>query len=1117
MAAMATAKRVAQELNVWNPEESKMMTRLAERARAKSGAKADASGIVTGGTAGEDAADIVDLTLVSYQVRYTSLSTASTRIKFMTDGILLREIQSDFLIANYSVIIVDEAHERGINTDILIGLLSKIVPLRNKLARKYLAARAERESAALAQGKAKSAADLSGLTPVYPLKLIIMSATLRLGDFTDNKTLFPRPPPVISVAARQYPVTVHFHKFTPLGDWVNHALKMLVKMHAKLPKGADNTGGILVFLTGKEEIDSMVTKVRTLFAEKRNREERNKIKLTQALEDARAGEDDGHKNSTSASSKPNKKSAGPKPVNADDPNDPVFDLHISDDEDDEAVGDESRFAEADAAEVAPGATGDDEGDAGVDVAAGEKKKLDPELLEQQLRELADSATAPVHVLPLYSLLPVHEQMKIFAPPPSPAHRLIVLSTNVAETSLTIPGIRYVLDCGREKARVYDRVTGTSQYVVQFISQASAAQRSGRSGRVGPGHAYRLYSSTVFGESMEKFAPPEILRNPLEGTILQMKSMSIPDLAQFPFPTPPEPTALKLAIKGLELLGAVESTGTHPVTELGRLLGAFPVAPRFGKMLVLACQAPKLHTQGADDRVSLLSYMIRIVATLSVEQMFQVPDFNKTAEEEEDEEEDEDAEESAKLAAQDPIAARAREKARLAAARKKDAKRAAQKLYNASQARWRHPTSDVLTMLRAMGGYEFALADNAPARTPANAPPAVQKATAAQRQLHAHRCLQFLHENFLRVKAMEEILALKKQLEKISKEMIEYNISVAEGGEAQKGYDPAAAKGEEAASDAVVKATTTAAASASSSSAAGSNGLPPTHPYNRLLASLSSRVPLRPPTSTQESLLLQLLTAGFIDHVARRMSPERKSALIEKFKQNMDLSDEEHAKGLDLSGAYESIRNPDEAVFIHPSSVLFAPENQPEYLIYGELVRTRKVYMRACTALTDLTWLEKYGGHLITYSAHYTSEPFPIYDASRDAVLAYRDVVFGPLRWQLPRSTTELEAGSAEKAKHFLRLLMQGAVLAPLKKFVPYLLFKATSITGSDVAGQLSKHLSALITPFVKNKIDSRAALEQAWKADANFFKKEYLAWIQPTQHEAINKMWPPISRESKRK
>ena len=162
--------------------------------------------------------------IVSYKIRYESNCTKDTKIKFMTDGVLLREVQDDFLLEKYSVLILDEAHERSEFTDILIGLLSRIAPLRKKRNLK-------------------------------PLKIVIMSATLRVEDFTKNKLLFKSPPPVVNIEARQFPVTAHFQKRTPAeNEYLKEAYKRVCKLHRILPGG-----GILVFVTGKNEI-ALLTK-----------------------------------------------------------------------------------------------------------------------------------------------------------------------------------------------------------------------------------------------------------------------------------------------------------------------------------------------------------------------------------------------------------------------------------------------------------------------------------------------------------------------------------------------------------------------------------------------------------------------------------------------------------------------------------------------------------------------------------------------------------------------------------------------------------------------------------------------------------------------------------------
>ncbi|OLL24262.1 putative ATP-dependent RNA helicase [Neolecta irregularis DAH-3] len=437
---------------------------------------------------------------VGYQIRFDSACQPETAIKFMTDGVLLRELATDFLLTRYSVVIVDEAHERSINTDILIGILSRVLKVRAEMSQE------------------------EGST-TRPLKLIIMSATLRVSDFVENKTLFGVSPPVIKIDARQFPVTTHFAKRTSL-KYVDDVYKKVCKIHNKLPPG-----GILVFLTGQGEIRQLCSKLKKSFCKTSSSEYTPKVRLsgrevTLEAEDVDFGND------------------------------------IQDEENSEAE----------------------------------------EFEESSSDEMLGCTSQPLHLLPLYSLLPTSEQLKVFQAPPTD-HRLCVVATNVAETSITIPGIRYVVDSGKVKEKSYNRDTGVQSYDVKWISRASAEQRSGRAGRTGPGHCYRLYSSAVYERDFNEFTMAEINRAPIEGTVLQMKNMNIDQVVKFPFPTPPESRHLREAEELLSCLGALDSDGR--ITELGQSMAAFPLSPRFAKMLTIGGQ----H--------GCLPYVISIVAGLSV--------------------------------------------------------------------------------------------------------------------------------------------------------------------------------------------------------------------------------------------------------------------------------------------------------------------------------------------------------------------------------------------------------------------------------------------------------------------------------------------------------------------
>lgn len=391
---------------------------------------------------------------VGYQVRHDAEHvTEATQIKFMTDGILMREIESDFLLKAYSIVVIDEAHERTVNTDILIGLLSRIAVLRWE--------------------------EFVGGRLAAPLKVVIMSATLRTSEFSENDKLFKVPPPIVTIEARQFEVMVHHSKTSDLLNYFNKCLHKVTKLHSDLPEG-----NVLVFLTGKKEVLQM--------------------------------------------------------------------------------------------------------------AAALKRDLP-----------ADE----VKVLPLFSMLSQKRQMKVFEPPSG--KRMIVVATNVAETSLTLPGIKYVIDSGLEKRKVFEGRLQVSKHVVTWISKASAQQRTGRAGRTGPGHCYRLYSNAAFGH-FEDFRPPEILAIPISLSVLRLKALGIKDASKFPYPTSPSDESLKDALRFLTGLGALQAAPKADftaVTDLGRYMSALPVHPRYSKLLIL----------GIHHKIEKL--VVLAASALSVEQIF----------------------------------------------------------------------------------------------------------------------------------------------------------------------------------------------------------------------------------------------------------------------------------------------------------------------------------------------------------------------------------------------------------------------------------------------------------------------------------------------------------------
>ncbi|XP_076890403.1 ATP-dependent RNA helicase DEAH13-like [Bidens hawaiensis] len=229
---------------------------------------------------------------------------------------------------------------------------------------------------------------------------------------------------------------------------------------------------------------------------------------------------------------------------------------------------------------------------------------------------ADGSPGALTVLPSYAMLPASAQFRLFEEIKE-GEQLLVVATNVAETP-TIPGIKYVVVRSREKVKNYNSSNGMETYEVQWISKGSAAQRAGRAGRTGPGHCYRLYSSAVFNNIFEEFSTAEILKTPVDGVVLLMKSMGIKEVLKFPFPTPPEAKALHEAELCLKSLEALDYDGN--LTPLGKSMSHYPMSPRHSRMVITVIQL--LNTgNGPARRNLILAYAVASAAALSLSNAF----------------------------------------------------------------------------------------------------------------------------------------------------------------------------------------------------------------------------------------------------------------------------------------------------------------------------------------------------------------------------------------------------------------------------------------------------------------------------------------------------------------
>ncbi len=362
---------------------------------------------------------------VGFKIRFADSTSPRTYVKLMTDGILLAETQHDRFLDQYDTIILDEAHERSLNIDFLIGYLKRLLPKRPEL------------------------------------KLIITSATLETARFARHFRTAAGPAPVIEVSGRAYPVEVFYRPLEPNEEGEEPELEDAV-LAAVDDLARVDSGDMLIFMPTERHIHDMAKALR------------------------------GHR-------------------------------------------------------------------------------------------LPGDAGQTTQVLPLYARLPTGEQQRIFQPH---AHRRIVIATNVAESSLTVPGIRYVIDPGTARISRYSPRSKTQRLPIEAISQASADQRKGRCGRVGPGVCIRLYSEADY-LARDRYTPPEILRSNLAAVILQTKALGLGPIEKFPFLEPPKPAAIRDGYRTLFELGAIDESNN--LTAIGQRLARLPVDPRIGRMILAAAE------------------------------------------------------------------------------------------------------------------------------------------------------------------------------------------------------------------------------------------------------------------------------------------------------------------------------------------------------------------------------------------------------------------------------------------------------------------------------------------------------------------------------------------------
>ena len=446
--------------------------------------------------------------VIGYQVRFTDEVGPTTLVKLMTDGILLAEIQSDPLLRRYDTLIIDEAHERSLNIDFILGYLARLLPLRPDL------------------------------------KVIITSATIDSERFaehfgqwegTPGKGRLIKPAPALEVSGRTYPVEI---RYRPLSQ--------------ELPTAWTSESG-----AEPDEID------------------------------------DAHEDRV-------------QQLVLEDPDDDLPTLGYGLGED---IDQETAICEAVDELVLEGP-----GDILV-FLPGERDIRDTQAaLEDHLKDRGPANQ--IEIIPLFARLSAAEQHRVFEPH---SKRRVVLATNVAETSLTVPGVRFVIDPGLARVSRFSNKTKVQRLPIEPVSQASANQRAGRSGRVADGVAIRLYSQQDY-EHRAEFTEPEILRTSLASVILQMAALGLGAVGDFPFLDPPDPRAVRDGVQLLTEIGALEPD-THGLTAIGRDLASLPIDPRLARMLI------------EGDANGCASEVLVIVAALSIQDVRERPlDHQQAADE-----------------------------------------------------------------------------------------------------------------------------------------------------------------------------------------------------------------------------------------------------------------------------------------------------------------------------------------------------------------------------------------------------------------------------------------------------------------------------------------------------
>ncbi|CAD2112596.1 ATP-dependent RNA helicase DHR1, putative [Plasmodium vinckei] len=1061
--------------------------------------------------------------VAGYQVRFEkSHFLKNSKIKVMTEGILLKEIMSDFVLSKYSIIILDEAHERSINMDLILGFLSIICKIRKE---KYFAYKSD----------------------IIPLKVIIMSATITDNNLFENKIFTDYTS--INIPTDKVPVVDHFLSYTPK-DYVEEAKKKIIQIHKKLPPGS-----ILVFLTSQEEIYQLYNALNNLkmtkeiienttFSENNQKhiesdqdensqifdlpEEKNtenerisffvkdqdenkeKTIIFDASDDEDSDSEEDEVNSkvgdngidTENSFKNNFESkeisqneeisfnSSEKIPNGNDTNAYVYtEKEISSEHNEmEALEKEVRsFNENDLQnhfdndQKTDGKIENDQNnELSSDTDQSDQNNNDKKNMKSSYKEnnnenskkestiwKGSDGSGKLTVYKLYSNLPIKKQMQLFNNPKD-NERVCILSTNIAETSLTLPNIRYVIDSGKEKKKIYSTVNDYSYYIIDNISKSSALQRKGRAGRVlhllknnkknkkkiemEKGHVYKLYSSNYYNYFFKNNTDVPILNYPLDSLILYLLSFKIENVEKFPFINKPDSSKFQEARKRLiyfnciyfgykdieflfknlsDKIASKQGIQNHVnmfnpqnkkgITLVGNFILSSPISIRYAKILTDVC----LKSLSIKN-TSTIPLACLLVSCLYLESIFSY-DYKLSL-------------------------------------KYKNSEKKKKKKTNNNQTNESINTSNNILMNLILkknndqedqsdgsDSYDNSSDEdnNSSYQNPNNDENSINMIEEYKSNFsndidfYLNLCIsfyfskerdQYCYNMKLDKKKMDELLKLSNHLMKIINFKLNHNIT-----------------------------------------------------FDMLEKNIS-------PVS--KKIIYYAIFQGFIDHLAIRS----------------DLIHNEHTRNLQIQNynnkkAYFT-QNMNTPIYINSTSALYKNRPYPQYILYNYIMKNRNSYlMFDCLNISDSD-LGKITNVCI-YINGYEKIPPPTYDIEKDKIIVCARPIYLPASHYLSIITKELNENDIAFYNYIALFTLDGSMFPKMLKFQ-----KFYSHTASNIINCSTQNIKKFISELKNNKINNRASLIFKWEKENSFLKQEFMSLIanKITKYDEklINNSWPPI-------